>query len=119
MTAVVSAVESELHVCLVSNCRHCASDPSSFLRGARPSPMMSAAWEVAAIMRSVVKRHCPICRNSVATRDQNTFFPFCSERCKLVDLGNWLGEAYRVPAEPSGDGELLTGDDDDDRGGVQ
>ena len=52
-------------------------------------------------------------------RDQNTFFPFCSERCKLVDLGNWLGEAYRVPAEPDGDGELSTGDDGDDRGGVQ
>jgi endogenous inhibitor of DNA gyrase (YacG/DUF329 family) len=28
-------------------------------------------------------------------------FPFCSPRCKLVDLGRWLGEAYRVPDEGS------------------
>jgi uncharacterized protein len=26
-------------------------------------------------------------------------FPFCSPRCKLVDLGRWLGESYRVPDE--------------------
>jgi uncharacterized protein len=26
--------------------------------------------------------------------------PFCSERCKLADLGRWLGEEYRVPVEP-------------------
>lgn len=28
----------------------------------------------------------------------NRWFPFCSERCKLVDLGKWLGEEYRIPA---------------------
>ena len=26
-------------------------------------------------------------------------FPFCSPRCRTIDLGRWLGEAYRVPAE--------------------
>ncbi|MEO7276207.1 MAG: DNA gyrase inhibitor YacG [Vicinamibacterales bacterium] len=33
--------------------------------------------------------------------------PFCSERCKLADLGRWLGEEYRVPQEdaPSSDPE--------------
>ena len=73
----------------------------------------------AAMIAVVVKRTCPICRNSVALRDENAYFPFCSERCKLVDLGNWLGEVYRVPAEPLGDGELQLGDEDDDRGGGQ
>jgi endogenous inhibitor of DNA gyrase (YacG/DUF329 family) len=29
--------------------------------------------------------------------------PFCSERCRLIDLGRWLGEDYRVQAEPEGD----------------
>jgi endogenous inhibitor of DNA gyrase (YacG/DUF329 family) len=29
-------------------------------------------------------------------------FPFCSRRCKTIDLGRWLGEAYRIPA----DGEI-------------
>jgi endogenous inhibitor of DNA gyrase (YacG/DUF329 family) len=26
-------------------------------------------------------------------------FPFCSERCKLIDLGRWLGESYGIPKE--------------------
>jgi endogenous inhibitor of DNA gyrase (YacG/DUF329 family) len=28
-------------------------------------------------------------------------FPFCSPRCKTIDLGRWLGETYRIPAEES------------------
>jgi endogenous inhibitor of DNA gyrase (YacG/DUF329 family) len=31
--------------------------------------------------------------------DAAGFRPFCSERCKLVDLGNWLGERYRIPGQ--------------------
>jgi endogenous inhibitor of DNA gyrase (YacG/DUF329 family) len=27
-------------------------------------------------------------------------FPFCSPRCRLIDLGRWLGEEYRIAAEP-------------------
>jgi endogenous inhibitor of DNA gyrase (YacG/DUF329 family) len=42
---------------------------------------------------------CPICRRPVAARDENPAYPFCSERCRLVDLGRWLGEEYRVPAD--------------------
>ena len=42
---------------------------------------------------------CPTCRK-VATRDNNKFYPCCSERCQLVDLGRWLNEEYRVPGEP-------------------
>ena len=41
---------------------------------------------------------CPTCRG-VSSRDANKFFPFCGERCQLVDLGRWLGEEYRVPGE--------------------
>jgi endogenous inhibitor of DNA gyrase (YacG/DUF329 family) len=32
----------------------------------------------------------------VAPRSANRFFPFCSQRCRQVDLGKWLGEEYRV-----------------------
>jgi endogenous inhibitor of DNA gyrase (YacG/DUF329 family) len=42
---------------------------------------------------------CPTCRAKVSkdpTRP-NKLFPFCSERCHLVDLGRWLSEDYRVP----------------------
>jgi len=37
---------------------------------------------------------CPICRKEV-TRD-NPEFPFCSERCRLIDLGNWASGKYMI-----------------------
>lgn len=43
------------------------------------------------------ERRCPICGNPVEPRETNPDFPFCSARCRLVDLGKWLGEEYRVP----------------------
>jgi len=49
-------------------------------------------------------RQCPICGKPPAPRAANRAFPFCSERCRLLDLGKWLGEDYRVPAGPPGDG---------------
>ncbi|MBX5480334.1 MAG: DNA gyrase inhibitor YacG [Myxococcaceae bacterium] len=39
---------------------------------------------------------CPICASPVALRPENPTFPFCSPRCRQVDLGKWLGEEYRV-----------------------
>jgi len=52
-----------------------------------------------------VSPRCPICRKAAAARAANPSFPFCSPRCKLVDLGRWLGEGYRIPAGPAGDGD--------------
>jgi len=43
--------------------------------------------------------HCPICRKPVDA--QSGFSPFCSERCKLIDLGNWAAERYRIPGKLS------------------
>ena len=43
---------------------------------------------------------CPTCKKP-ASKDGNKLFPFCSERCHLVDLGRWLGEEYRIPGDPS------------------
>lgn len=46
------------------------------------------------------QRTCPIC-NEVVNKDLRSF-PFCSERCKEIDLGQWALEKYRIPAaEPS------------------
>jgi endogenous inhibitor of DNA gyrase (YacG/DUF329 family) len=46
---------------------------------------------------------CPICHRPSAPRAENKAAPFCSSRCKLVDLGHWLDERYRVPtSEPPG-----------------
>ncbi len=39
---------------------------------------------------------CPSCGKPVEGKD-NPFRPFCSERCKLVDLSRWVSEEYRVP----------------------
>lgn len=44
---------------------------------------------------------CPICKQTVKARAENPAFPFCSARCKTIDLGNWVSEAYRVPGEPA------------------
>jgi uncharacterized protein len=58
-----------------------------------------------------VLRPCPICRKPVPWETTPTR-PFCSERCRLKDLGAWSGEEYRVPEKPEQeDGEGWTGDE--------
>ena len=44
---------------------------------------------------------CPICGRPMDGPDWSAWpeFPFCSPRCKTIDLGRWLGESYRIPAE--------------------
>lgn len=44
---------------------------------------------------------CPICKKEVPPASE--FLPFCSERCKLIDLGNWASEKYVIssPADPA------------------
>jgi endogenous inhibitor of DNA gyrase (YacG/DUF329 family) len=46
---------------------------------------------------------CPICSRPCGPRPDNDQAPFCSERCKLIDLGNWLGGTYRIPGRPEED----------------
>jgi endogenous inhibitor of DNA gyrase (YacG/DUF329 family) len=42
---------------------------------------------------------CPRCGGPSTFSGENKWRPFCSERCKLIDLGAWATESYRVPAE--------------------
>jgi len=42
---------------------------------------------------------CPACRREVAW-EGNRFRPFCSDRCRLLDLAAWADERYRIPGEP-------------------
>lgn len=44
-------------------------------------------------------RPCPICRKPVDWETTSTV-PFCSPRCRLLDLGAWSGEEYRIPDKP-------------------
>lgn len=41
-----------------------------------------------------LKLRCPICKKVVATADPE--FPFCSERCRAIDLGKWASGAYVI-----------------------
>jgi endogenous inhibitor of DNA gyrase (YacG/DUF329 family) len=44
---------------------------------------------------------CPSCGKEAKPRAENPVFPFCSPRCRQVDLGRWLNEEYRIPVEDS------------------
>jgi uncharacterized protein len=46
---------------------------------------------------------CPRCGTQVAWLPENRCRPFCSERCKLIDLGDWATERYRVPVHEEKD----------------
>lgn len=41
--------------------------------------------------------NCPQCNDIVEWNESSRFRPFCSERCKLQDLGQWAAESYRIP----------------------
>jgi endogenous inhibitor of DNA gyrase (YacG/DUF329 family) len=47
----------------------------------------------------VRKVRCPQCGQDAVWSPENPWRPFCSERCKLIDLGAWATEGYRIPAE--------------------
>ncbi len=47
---------------------------------------------------------CPQCGKASVWTQDNPYRPFCCERCKLVDLGQWASEGYRIPtAQPESD----------------
>jgi endogenous inhibitor of DNA gyrase (YacG/DUF329 family) len=47
---------------------------------------------------------CPVCHREFEKSD-STAPPFCSERCRTIDLGRWLGESYSLPVKPDPDTE--------------
>jgi endogenous inhibitor of DNA gyrase (YacG/DUF329 family) len=50
---------------------------------------------------------CPTCNKPVEWKAENSFRPFCSERCKKIDFGAWANEEYRVgQSAPSEEDEL-------------
>jgi endogenous inhibitor of DNA gyrase (YacG/DUF329 family) len=56
---------------------------------------------------------CPTCGKPV-DRKNNSFRPFCSERCKMVDLGRWINEEYRLAGKPVPSESVDTPDDHKD-----
>ncbi|GFO57211.1 hypothetical protein GMSM_42180 [Geomonas sp. Red276] len=49
-------------------------------------------------MCAVTTVKCPHCRKEAPLQD-NPYRPFCSKRCKMIDLGTWANEGYRIPGE--------------------
>ena len=47
--------------------------------------------------------NCPQCGKPVAWDIANRFRPFCSERCRVIDLGAWATESYRIPMQDTKD----------------
>jgi endogenous inhibitor of DNA gyrase (YacG/DUF329 family) len=46
---------------------------------------------------------CPRCGNLASLDSSNDWRPFCSERCKLIDLGQWFAEQHVIAADPEPD----------------
>ncbi len=55
---------------------------------------------------------CPTCGRNVHYDSGSPFRPFCSERCRLIDLGTWADESYRIPESTPRDGGLPSDSDD-------
>ena len=51
------------------------------------------------------KVQCPQCHASIVWSADNPYRPFCSERCKLIDLGQWATGSYRIPQVERDDGQ--------------
>ncbi|MFO1258452.1 MAG: DNA gyrase inhibitor YacG [Gammaproteobacteria bacterium] len=61
---------------------------------------------------------CPQCQKPCEYTKENPYRPFCSERCKIIDLGAWASESYRIPLsqqEGYGGGEVGSFNTDDEK----
>ncbi|MGB0360849.1 MAG: DNA gyrase inhibitor YacG, partial [Endozoicomonas sp.] len=47
--------------------------------------------------------NCPHCNQAVKWEPNSKYRPFCSERCKLIDLGAWAKEEHAIPGDPAFD----------------
>ena len=54
---------------------------------------------------------CPVCKN-ITTWEENPFRPFCSERCKLIDLGAWASEEYRIQGKKDDEEDELSSEEE-------
>ncbi|PCJ31993.1 MAG: DNA gyrase inhibitor YacG [Gammaproteobacteria bacterium] len=45
---------------------------------------------------------CPQCNKDVPWQQDEQWKPFCSHRCKLIDLGEWASEGHKIAGEPTG-----------------
>ncbi|MGA8539679.1 MAG: DNA gyrase inhibitor YacG [Terriglobales bacterium] len=65
--------------------------------------------------KRTIKLRCPICKK--ATQASHTDFPFCSERCRLIDLGKWASGGYVISSPVTDAEEAVRQDGIEDEGG--
>lgn len=59
---------------------------------------------------SAARVKCPSCGRAVEWTQASPHRPFCSERCRLLDLGAWLSEQHAIPGETVADEQDADGD---------
>lgn len=62
-------------------------------------PIFEYAVIERAMMSDTITVKCPTCQKPVEWKETSEYRPFCSSRCKLIDLGEWAQEKYTVTAE--------------------
>jgi endogenous inhibitor of DNA gyrase (YacG/DUF329 family) len=55
---------------------------------------------------------CPYCGGETTIDASNRFRPFCSERCKMIDLSHWISGTYRIPEKENADEDAHVEADD-------
>ena len=58
-----------------------------------------------------LKLACPSCKKTVLWNDEFPYRPFCSDRCRLIDLGEWASESHRI----AGDNLDINSEDEENR----
>jgi len=66
-------------------------------------------------MSTKPKVACPQCGKKKSWSPDNPYRPFCSERCRTIDLGAWASEEYQIPTDPS-ENEFSSSFDDPESG---
>ncbi|MCW8826937.1 MAG: DNA gyrase inhibitor YacG [Gammaproteobacteria bacterium] len=61
-------------------------------------------------MSTMKKVKCPTCGTKVEWSEKSPFRPFCSDKCRLIDLGDWASENHAIPGR-DGEAEWMTGGD--------
>lgn len=71
--------------------------------------MHASAYRMRAKMTEKNTRACPVCRKTVVSDTPEA--PFCSKRCRQIDLGRWASGDYQIEGEPAQPWELERGED--------